>query len=151
MDFKGGGDLYTLLCRNQLSAAGAAFYAAEALLGLRHLHDLRVVYRDLKPENVLVCHDGHVCLGDLGLAKHRRDARTGGWRACRTLCGTDSYVAPETLRRDRYGPSADVWQFGCFVFELFAGRSPFFGAADEDPRAARRAALEGRWDCPEGL
>jgi len=125
MDFKTGGDLYTALNRHNLSVEGVQVYSAECLLALQHLHEHRIVYRDLKPENMLLHSDGHLCLGDLGLAKQIMDSK-GDWGTSRTMCGTEGYVPPEMLAKENYGPSVDIWQFGCFVYELFTGHSPFY-------------------------
>jgi len=122
MDFAAGGDLFTRMKKAKPTRSEAVLYAAEVLLALEHLHQNRVVYRDLKPENVLLDADGHVQLADMGLAKI---LRAEGERTL-TFCGTESYIAPEIIRRRPYAFSVDLWQFGCFVFELYCGRSPFW-------------------------
>mmetsp|Transcript_11449 Transcript_11449/g.14918 ORF Transcript_11449/g.14918 Transcript_11449/m.14918 type:complete len:540 (-) Transcript_11449:468-2087(-) len=121
MDFAAGGDLFTRMKRSKPTRSEAVLYAAEVLLALEHLHHHSVVYRDLKPENVLLDADGHVQLADMGLAKVLKE----GERTL-TFCGTESYIAPEIIHRTPYGYSVDFWQFGCFVFELYCGRSPFW-------------------------
>ncbi|CAM9842065.1 unnamed protein product, partial [Heterosigma akashiwo] len=100
----------------------ATLYAAEALLALEHLHAHGVVYRDLKPENVLVHESGHIMLGDMGLAKILDPSIDEG--LTKTFCGTESYLAPEVVGGRPYGREVDLWQYGCFVFELYCGRSP---------------------------
>ncbi|CAM9157393.1 unnamed protein product [Heterosigma akashiwo] len=145
MEFCPGGDLFTALMQYPLTAEGVVFYSAEILLALQFLHSKYIIYRDLKPENILLDAEGHVKLADLGLAKVLgRGGRTS------TLCGTEVYVAPETLGGNEYGLSADFWQFGCFVFELYTGHSPFYakGRGKEENRAA---ILAGRYASPEGL
>jgi len=121
MDFAAGGDLFTRMKRAKPTLSEAVLYAAEVLLALEHLHLHQVVYRDLKPENVLLDADGHVQVADMGLAKVLRN----GERTL-TFCGTESYIAPEIIHRTPYDFSVDFWQFGCFVFELYCGRSPFW-------------------------
>ena len=74
----------------QLRKAGFAFYAAEIIIALDYLHAQNIVYRDLKPENLLIDKDGHVKITDFGFAKFVED-RT--W----TLCGTPEYLAPEDV------------------------------------------------------
>lgn len=123
LDFMNGGDLFRHWRRHKdRRAEMAPFYAAEVMLALEHLHKYNVIYRDLKPENVLLDDLGHVKLADLGLAKILKD------KAARTnsFCGTEAYLAPELILRLPYAYSVDFWQFGCFVFELYAGRSPFW-------------------------
>ena len=102
----------------------AKFYAAEIFLGLSFLHDKRIVYRDLKPENVLIGLDGHAKLADFGFAKRIPKDTT-------TFCGTPSYIAPEVIRRIPYGVEVDWWSFGILIFELLSGCSPF---QDENSR-----------------
>ncbi len=77
----------------------------------------------MQPENILVDAKGHLCLADMGLSK----ILGTGEDAVRTstVCGTRAYLAPEMVLRKPYGMSVDFWQFGCFVYELYAvsGRS----------------------------
>ncbi|CAM9437044.1 unnamed protein product, partial [Phaeothamnion confervicola] len=123
LDFMNGGDLFRHWRRHRdRRAEMAPFYVAEVLLALQHLHAHGVIYRDLKPENVLLDAQGHVKLADLGLAKilPRENGRTT------SFCGTEAYLAPEMILRLPYNVSVDYWQFGCFLFELYAGRSPFW-------------------------
>jgi serine/threonine protein kinase len=79
---------------------------------------LNIVYRDLKPENVLFGKDGHVRIADLGFAKKITEKT-------RTFCGTPSYLAPEVLNRQPYGMEVDWWTFGVLVFQLCSGCAPF--------------------------
>eukprot|EP00639_Heterosigma_akashiwo_P002523 CAMPEP_0194574384 /NCGR_PEP_ID=MMETSP0292-20121207/10259_1 /TAXON_ID=39354 /ORGANISM="Heterosigma akashiwo, Strain CCMP2393" /LENGTH=446 /DNA_ID=CAMNT_0039425899 /DNA_START=99 /DNA_END=1436 /DNA_ORIENTATION=+ len=145
MEFCPGGDLFTALMQYPLTAEGVIFFSTEILLALQFLHSKYIIYRDLKPENILLDAEGHVKLADLGLAKVLgRGGRTA------TLCGTEVYVAPETLAGQGYGLSADFWQFGCFVFELYTGHSPFYvkGRGKEENR---EAILHGEYEFPEGM
>jgi serine/threonine protein kinase len=88
MDFVSGGDFFTLLSREgSVSEAQARLFMAEILLALEHLHKLGIVYRDLKPENVLLAEDGHVKLTDFGLSR---------WVPCLCLCVRGS-VSPSSL------------------------------------------------------
>ncbi|KAF7362421.1 AGC/PKA protein kinase [Mycena venus] len=96
MDFVPGGELFTLLRRsNRFPDPVAKFYAAEVALALNHLHGLGIIYRDLKPENVLLNSDGHIKVADFGFAKA---IDTTTW----TLCGTPDYLAPEVIGQQRY-------------------------------------------------
>lgn len=72
----------------------------------------------VQPENILVDAKGHLCLADMGLSKI---LGTGpGSLRTSTVCGTRAYLAPEMIVHKPYGLSVDFWQFGCFVFELYA-------------------------------
>ncbi|XP_072933812.1 G protein-coupled receptor kinase 2 isoform X2 [Epargyreus clarus] len=98
----------------------ARFYAAQVACGLEHLHKMGIVYRDCKPENILLDDAGHVRISDLGLAV---DVPDGG--SVRGRVGTVGYMAPEVIDNERYTFSPDWFSFGCLVFEMIEGRAPF--------------------------
>jgi serine/threonine protein kinase len=87
----------------------AKFYAAEVGLALNHLHGLGIIYRDLKPENVLLNADGHIKVADFGFAKA---VETTTW----TLCGTPDYLAPEV--------SLSAFPFSLKVLTVVSGHRP---------------------------
>ncbi|CAM9353643.1 unnamed protein product [Ectocarpus sp. 8 AP-2014] len=126
LDFLPGADLFELFRRNaiKMDLQSARVYGGQVALALEHLHNHGICYRDLKPENILVDAKGHLCLADMGLSK----ILGSGENAVRTMtvCGTRAYLAPEMVLRKPYGLSVDFWQFGCFVYELYAGHSPFW-------------------------
>ena len=98
------------------------FYVAEIALALEHLHSRGVIHRDLKPENILVDSQGHVRVTDFGLAKSNVDGTTGA----RSFCGTDSYIAPEVIKRNEYGKAVDWWSLGALLYEMMIGIPPHF-------------------------
>ncbi|GAB1227251.1 hypothetical protein ENUP19_0346G0040 [Entamoeba nuttalli] len=129
MDFINGGELfYHLQNERRFSIARAKFYAAEILLALEHLHLHGIIYRDLKPENVLLNADGHVCITDFGLSK---TGMKGEGDMTSTFCGTAAYLAPEILLGEKYDSAVDWWSFGILTYEMMVGIPPFYS---EDER-----------------
>ena len=110
-----GGELFSHLRRaGRFSNEMTKFYTAEITLALEYLHNLQIVYRDLKPENLLLDHNGHIKIADFGFAKIVQD-RT--W----TLCGTPEYLAPEIIQSKGHTKAVDWWALGILVFEMLAG------------------------------
>ncbi|TYJ07433.1 hypothetical protein E1A91_A11G002800v1 [Gossypium mustelinum] len=153
MEYLNGGDLYSLL-RNLgcLDEEVARVYIAEVVLALEYLHSLHVVHRDLKPDNLLIAHDGHIKLTDFGLSKvgliNSTDDLSGPAvsgtsllddeqpqlsasehqqerRKKRSAVGTPDYLAPEILLGTGHGATADWWSVGVILFELIVGIPPF--------------------------
>ncbi|CAJ1352228.1 unnamed protein product [Effrenium voratum] len=118
----------------------ARFYAGSLILVLEVLHDRNIVYRDLKPDNVMLDSQGSVKLIDFGLAKRLDE----GGRTF-TCVGSPHYMAPEAIlsRREGYGTEVDVWALGVLLFELVCGRRPFEGREKQDIfEAVLKQALE---------
>ena len=126
LDLMIGGDLgFHLSARKSFTVSEAKYFSARMLLGVAALHELNIVYRDLKPENVLMDENGITKISDLGLAC--RVGRSG----LSGTCGTRGYWAPEMLKRDaagkreRYGLSVDWFSLGCCIYEFIQGVGPF--------------------------
>ncbi|GJM86688.1 hypothetical protein PR202_ga02572 [Eleusine coracana subsp. coracana] len=157
MEFCPGGDLHTLRQRQpgkHFSEQAVKFYVAEVLLALEYLHMLGIIYRDLKPENVLVREDGHIMLSDFDLSlrcavsptlikssnpdaealrknsqgpeliAEPSDARS------MSFVGTHEYLAPEIIKGEGHGSAVDWWTFGIFLYELLFGKTPFKGSGN---------------------
>ena len=110
-----------------LTADQTMFYGAQLLHILQTFHEKQFIYRDLKPENVMVCADGYLKLIDLGTCK-----RLNGTEKTFTMIGTPNYMAPETLAGKGYSFYVDLWSLGIVLYEFMAGFVPF-GEDAEDP------------------
>jgi cGMP-dependent protein kinase len=118
-----GGELWTLLRdRGSFDDATTRFYAASVVEALTYLHSRGIVYRDLKPENLILDAVGYPKLVDFGFAK-----QIGQGRKTWTFCGTPEYVAPEIILNKGHDFSVDLWSLGILMFELLTGSPPFSG------------------------
>ncbi|XP_036897987.1 rhodopsin kinase GRK1 [Sturnira hondurensis] len=99
----------------------AVFYTAQIVSGLEHLHQRGIVYRDLKPENVLLDDEGNVRISDLGLAVELKEGQT----KTKGYAGTPGFMAPELLRGEEYGFSVDYFALGVTLYEMISARGPF--------------------------
>uniref|UniRef100_UPI003AB0514D ribosomal protein S6 kinase-related protein-like n=1 Tax=Centroberyx gerrardi TaxID=166262 RepID=UPI003AB0514D len=119
-DYCGTGDLYTYwLLKGQFGEDEARVFAAELGSALGFLHDLGIMHRDIKMENILLSDQGHLRLADFGLS---RRLRRGGRSF--TICGTIQYMAPEVLNGGPYNHAADWWSLGIMLFSLVTGEFP---------------------------
>ncbi|KAK1861369.1 hypothetical protein I4F81_003953 [Pyropia yezoensis] len=118
------GDLATHLKRQpgrRCSEDDTRFLAAELILALEHIHSQDVVFRDMKPENVLLDRDGHARVADFGLASFLPSADG----CANSLCGTASFLPPEMLNGKPYGIPADMWSLGVCLFRCVTGKLPW--------------------------
>lgn len=139
LEYVNGGELFSHLRKEgRLPNDHAQFYAGQIILAFQYLHSIHIVYRDLKPENLLLDCDGHIKITDFGFAKVVED-RT--W----TLCGTPEYLAPEIIQSKGHGKPVDWWALGVLMFEMLAGYPPFY---DENPFGIYQKVLAGRIDFP---
>jgi serine/threonine protein kinase len=125
LEYAQGGELFHHLSLERMfTEETAAFYLAEMVLALDHLHNtVGVVYRDLKPENCLLDADGHLLLTDFGLSKVPVDQGD----KCRSFLGTVEYMAPEIISGHEYGMAVDWWSLGALAHDLLTGSPPFTG------------------------
>jgi len=139
LEFVNGGELYSRIRRKgRLPEHDTQFYSAEIALALVYLHSLKVLYRDMKPENILIDGRGHIKMTDFGFAKVVQD-RT--W----TMCGTAEYIAPEMLKSSGYFHAVDWWALGILCYEMLAGFAPFH---DEVTFGTFEKILRGRLEYP---
>jgi serine/threonine protein kinase len=115
-----GGELFSVLREKvKFTEPTARFYAGAVLLAFEYMHDMDIVYRDLKPENLLLDNRGYLKITDFGFAKVIKN-RT--W----TFCGTPDYLAPEIISSTGHGKGVDWWTLGILIFEMLAGFPPFY-------------------------
>ncbi|KAK5857733.1 hypothetical protein PBY51_010958 [Eleginops maclovinus] len=130
LDYVNGGELFThLVQRVRFNEKEVALYSGEIVSALEHLHELGIVYRDLKLENILLDSSGHIVLTDFGLSKEFDQME----RAF-SVCGTIEYMAPEIVEGGESGhdKAVDWWSLGVLMYELLTGGSPFTVDGDEN-------------------
>ncbi|KAK9887804.1 hypothetical protein WA026_000119 [Henosepilachna vigintioctopunctata] len=131
-----GGELWTVLRdRGHFDDSTTRFYTACVVEAFDYLHSRNIIYRDLKPENLLLDNQGYIKLVDFGFAKRLQTGRKT-W----TFCGTPEYVAPEVILNRGHDISADYWSLGVLMFELLTGTPPFTGS---DPMKTYNIILKG--------
>uniref|UniRef100_A0AAY4A6Q6 protein kinase C n=1 Tax=Denticeps clupeoides TaxID=299321 RepID=A0AAY4A6Q6_9TELE len=128
MEYTAGGDLMMHIHTDVFTEPRAVFYAACVVLGLQFLHDHKIVYRDLKLDNLLLDTDGYVKIADFGLCKEGM----GFGDRTSTFCGTPEFLAPEVLTDTSYTRAVDWWGLGVLIYEMLVGESPFPGDDEEE-------------------
>ncbi len=136
MAYYDGETLRRKLARGALPIDEALMHAIDIAQGLAKAHSLRLVHRDIKPDNIAITLDGVAKILDFGLVKHLQDSaqlETEG------MTGTISYMAPEQIegRSDR---RTDLWALGVVIYEMTTGRLPFTGQHQEDTLRAIASA-----------
>jgi len=152
-----GGDLSFHLKEaedRKFSPARAQFYTIEVAKGLMHLHTMGFVYRDMKPENVLLSETGHACISDLGLAAKLRKSKSTGEYILKGRAGTPGYWPPEMLsggtdengkklEKEPYDKTTDFWSLACMLYEMLSGYCPFTPLNTKRFKAESVKNLEG--------
>ncbi|NXL66827.1 KGP2 kinase, partial [Chordeiles acutipennis] len=119
-----GGELWSLLRdRGSFDEATTKFCVGCVTEAFDYLHHIGIIYRDLKPENLILDAEGYIKLVDFGFAK-----KIGSGQKTWTFCGTPEYVAPEVILSKGHDFSVDFWSLGILVYELLTGSPPFSGA-----------------------
>jgi len=134
-----GGELFALLRdRNAFDERMCAFYAACIVEAFGYMHSKHIIYRDLKPENLLLANNGYLKITDFGFAKFVTD-RT--W----TLCGTPDYLAPEVVSGIGHNQAVDWWTLGILIYEMISSYPPFY---DDDPMQTYTKIMHGNIHYP---
>jgi serine/threonine protein kinase len=130
LDFCPGGDLGKIISQERrFTEDRARLYIAEILLAIKDLHKRDIIYRDLKPDNVVLDDDGHALLTDFGLSKEGVLEVNKG---AKSFCGSIAYLAPEMLRRVGHGKSVDWYLLGVLLYEMLVGTPPYFSGNKEE-------------------
>jgi protein kinase A len=136
-----GGELLNIIQGGVLPESAAKFYAASIAEGLTYMHRRHILYRDLKPENVLLDKNGYAVIVDLGFAKSVTDKTY-------TFCGTPLYLAPEIVLSKGHDRAVDYWSLGCLIYEMLFGTTPFYERGI-DQKGLFRNIVRGNWGIPK--
>merc|ERR1712117_459145 len=137
-----GGELFTILRRRRyFNEATSKFYAGCVVEAFDYMHERDIIYRDLKPENLVLTSAGYLKVTDFGFAK-KVDGKTY------TLCGTPDYLAPEIVTGQGHGKGVDWWTLGILIYEMLASFPPFF---DDEPMMTYRKIIQGKFKFPRYL
>mmetsp|Transcript_25000 Transcript_25000/g.45211 ORF Transcript_25000/g.45211 Transcript_25000/m.45211 type:complete len:830 (-) Transcript_25000:336-2825(-) len=140
-----GGELQSVIhndSRDGIPEWAATFYSANILAGLSHMHRRNIIYRDLKPENVLLDTEGYTVIVDLGFAKIIKDKTY-------TFCGTPLYLCPEIIMQKGHNKGADHWSWGVLLYEMIVGMTPFYDGI-VDQMGLFKNIVKCKMEFPEG-
>jgi len=136
-----GGELFPILRRMRtMTPRQAKFYAGQVTLCFKYLHSKDFIYRDLKPENLLLDNGGYLKLTDFGFLK-KVPHKTY------TMCGTPEYMAPEIISHNGHGKGVDWWTLGIFIFEMLASYTPFYRSGSDNMKMYERI-VSGHFNIP---
>lgn len=123
LEYCPGGDIGKLLIKEgKFSEELSRIYIAELILAIQYLHKREIIFRDMKPDNVVIDSDGHCKLTDFGLSKEGIDDNF----SARSFCGSLAYLAPEMLERKGHGKSVDWYLIGVLLYEMLVGKTPYY-------------------------
>ncbi|CAD8127096.1 unnamed protein product [Paramecium sonneborni] len=129
LEFCSGGELFWQLRQvKRMTEEQARFYFAEICLAMCYLHSLSVVYRDIKPENILIDMDGHIRIADFGLSKPNMSEEDYAY----SFCGSPEYMAPEMLLKVGHNIQVDHYCLGALLYELVIGLPPYYSRNTEE-------------------
>ena len=142
-----GGELFQLLAQKRTGTVPsdhARFYGACVVDAFSYMHDNKIVYRDLKPENLLIDREGYIKVIDFGFAKFLdvKPYRT------MTFCGTPEYFAPEIMLGKGYDFSVDTWGIGILIYEMIYGYTPFADFEANNPHTTMKYIMKNKVDFP---
>jgi len=143
LEYCPGGELFFHLSRaGRFSENKTRFYIAETSSAIAYLHKMNVIYRDLKPENLLIDAEGHGKLTDFGLSKEGIEDN----HSAMTLCGTPEYLAPEIMNKKGHGKAVDWYSVGTLTFEMLTGLPPYYS---KDRQKLFERMKEGKLEYPD--
>lgn len=123
LDYCPYGDLAMVLQREKtFTEPVARFFICEIILALEELHSKNIIFRDLKPDNILIDYSGHIKLTDFGLSKENMAHGT----LAKSFCGSAAYFAPEMIKREGHTKSIDWYVLGAILYEMLVGIPPFY-------------------------
>ena len=129
LEYCPNGDLAKhLLFEKRFPEERAKFYICEIILALENLHQRDIIFRDLKPDNVVLDEDGNCKLTDFGLSKEGVNEN----QYAKSFCGSIAYLAPEMLKKQGHGKAVDWYLLGVLFYEMLVGITPFFTNRKED-------------------
>lgn len=133
-----------------MSEENTRFYLAEIVLAVEQLHLQGIIYRDLKPQNILIDDNGHVKIIDFGFAKKMKNIKTD---RSYTNCGTPGYCAPEVMLADvGHTYKADIWSIGILICEMIGGFIPFQNKNDaQNPKIIMERCRNGTLNLPKNM
>lgn len=135
-----GGELFTILRRKRsFNEEQTQFYVGCVVEAFDYMHSQDIIYRDLKPENLVMDSNGYIKVTDFGFAKVVP-------KKTYTLCGTPDYLAPEIVTGQGHGKAVDWWCVGVLIYELLSSFPPFF---DDEPMGTYRKIIQGKFKFPK--